>query len=131
VAEAGKKYCVNCGAEIDEKAEICPKCGVRQPESTISRQSSFQNNTNEYITKPKKDHALVSFILGLIGIIAWFIPIIGFPVTIIGLIFGINSLKGKKRGMALAGVILCTIFLLATGINSIIGAYIGAIWFHY
>lgn len=23
------KYCVNCGAEIDARAEICPKCGVR------------------------------------------------------------------------------------------------------
>ncbi len=23
------KYCSNCGNEIDEKAEICPKCGVR------------------------------------------------------------------------------------------------------
>ena len=27
------KYCINCGAEIDIKAEICPKCGVRQPSS--------------------------------------------------------------------------------------------------
>lgn len=26
----GEKYCVNCGEKIDEKAEICPKCGVRQ-----------------------------------------------------------------------------------------------------
>ena len=25
------KFCVNCGAEIDTKTEICPKCGVRQP----------------------------------------------------------------------------------------------------
>ena len=25
------KYCVNCGASIDAKAEICPGCGVRQP----------------------------------------------------------------------------------------------------
>ena len=25
------KYCVNCGASIDAKAEICPACGVRQP----------------------------------------------------------------------------------------------------
>ena len=24
-----KKFCSNCGAEIDAKAEICPKCGVR------------------------------------------------------------------------------------------------------
>lgn len=23
------KFCSNCGNEIDEKAEICPKCGVR------------------------------------------------------------------------------------------------------
>ncbi len=23
------KFCSNCGSEIDEKAEICPKCGVR------------------------------------------------------------------------------------------------------
>jgi len=27
----GQKYCSNCGAQIDANAEICPKCGVRQP----------------------------------------------------------------------------------------------------
>lgn len=26
-----RKYCSNCGEQIDAKAEICPKCGVRQP----------------------------------------------------------------------------------------------------
>src|SRR5437764_798748 len=25
------KYCFACAAAIDERAEICPKCGVRQP----------------------------------------------------------------------------------------------------
>ena len=30
------KYCTNCGAKIDIKAEICPKCGVRQPSITTS-----------------------------------------------------------------------------------------------
>ncbi len=28
------KYCSNCGAEIDSKAEICPKCEVRQTSLT-------------------------------------------------------------------------------------------------
>ncbi len=28
-SERTKKFCVNCGAEIDARAEICPKCGVR------------------------------------------------------------------------------------------------------
>ena len=26
-----EKFCVECGAAINEKAEICPECGVRQP----------------------------------------------------------------------------------------------------
>ncbi len=26
-----EKYCVECGEIINAKAEICPKCGVRQP----------------------------------------------------------------------------------------------------
>jgi TM2 domain-containing membrane protein YozV len=25
------KFCQACGAQIDPRAEICPKCGVRQP----------------------------------------------------------------------------------------------------
>jgi TM2 domain-containing membrane protein YozV len=28
---ATEKYCFECGAVIRAKAEICPKCGVRQP----------------------------------------------------------------------------------------------------
>jgi TM2 domain-containing membrane protein YozV len=27
--ERKTKFCVNCGAKIDVRAEICPKCGVR------------------------------------------------------------------------------------------------------
>ena len=26
----GTKYCSNCGNQLDERAEICPNCGVRQ-----------------------------------------------------------------------------------------------------
>ncbi len=36
------KFCANCGNEIDEKAEICPKCGVRvkQVPAYIDKKSS-------------------------------------------------------------------------------------------
>jgi TM2 domain-containing membrane protein YozV len=30
MSEPGRRYCSNCGEQIDEKAEICPECGVRQ-----------------------------------------------------------------------------------------------------
>jgi len=29
--EKNTKFCSNCGAEIDIKAKICPRCGVEQP----------------------------------------------------------------------------------------------------
>lgn len=35
--EGRAKYCSNCGALINGKAEICPKCGVRVSEPPISR----------------------------------------------------------------------------------------------
>lgn len=36
-----QKYCHNCGEAIDIKAEICPKCGVRQP---VTKQVAIQDN---------------------------------------------------------------------------------------
>lgn len=30
MAERTTKFCTECGAEINIRAEICPKCGVRQ-----------------------------------------------------------------------------------------------------
>lgn len=27
------KHCTNCGAEIDDEAEVCTECGVEQPSS--------------------------------------------------------------------------------------------------
>jgi TM2 domain-containing membrane protein YozV/RNA polymerase subunit RPABC4/transcription elongation factor Spt4 len=36
------KYCSNCGSQIDEQAEICPECGVRQSEDTTYQQPMYQ-----------------------------------------------------------------------------------------
>jgi len=67
--------------------------------------------------------AILSLVLGLCGIVAWFIPLVGFPVTIVGLVFGRKALRmGQSRSMAKAGVILCVIFLVITAINSLLGA---------
>lgn len=70
--------------------------------------------------------AIAALVLGIIGLIAWFIPIIGVPVTIIALILGIKGLKSLKRGMAIAAIVLSIIGLLASIVNASIGAYMGA-----
>ncbi len=99
MAEAGKKYCVNCGAEIDERAEICPKCGVRQPESTIPYRSSFQNE-NEYIHHKRITAGILGILLGGLGIHQFYLHNIGWGILM--LIFcwtGIPAIIGLIQGI--------------------------------
>jgi hypothetical protein len=95
---------------------------VNQQDTTV------QGNDNNFhigdVTKNGK--ATTGLVLGIIGLGAWFIPIIGAPITIIGLIFSIKGLKSLKRGVATVGIVLCFIGLFLTIVNASIGAYLGA-----
>lgn len=64
--------------------------------------------------------------LGIIGLFAWFIPLIGFPITIIGLIFSIKASKTTKKKTAIWAMTLSIIGLFLTIVNASIGAYMGA-----
>jgi len=70
--------------------------------------------------------AIASLVLGIVGLIMWLLPILGYPVTIVGLVLGIKGRKSIKRGVAIAGIILSSIGLFLTIVNSIVGAYLGA-----
>lgn len=70
--------------------------------------------------------AIASLVLGIVGMIAWFIPLFGIPITVVGLVLGIKGLKSENKGMAVAGVTLSIIGLVFSIINMSIGAYQGA-----
>jgi len=70
--------------------------------------------------------AMPSVILGAFSLIAWFYPLCGFPVSILGLYFGITSSNTSRRSVAIGGIILSLVGLLATTVNSTLGAYLGA-----
>lgn len=40
-----RKYCSNCGSQIDERAEICPECGVRQVTPGYYQQGGSQQKS--------------------------------------------------------------------------------------
>lgn len=64
-------------------------------------------------------------ILGLCSIAAWFIPLIGYPVTIAGIICSSQGLSSKnKKASAIAGLALSIVFLIVTLINSLLGVLI-------
>ena len=70
--------------------------------------------------------AIASLVLGIVGLMAWFCPIIGLAVNITGLVLGCKSLRSPNRGMAIAGVVMCTLGLIASVVNGAVGAYLGA-----
>ena len=67
--------------------------------------------------------ATASLVLGIIGLLAWMIPIIGLPITIVGLVTGVRAADSASRT---TGIVLSIIGLVLTIINASIGAYMGA-----
>ena len=84
------------------------------------------NNIDKKATK-----AMIGFILGLISIIAWFIPLFGFPVTICGIVFSAMGMKSSNKGKAVAGLTLSIIFLVVTFINSVAGAMLASSFYYW
>jgi TM2 domain-containing membrane protein YozV/ribosomal protein L40E len=99
-----EKYCQECGAVIKAKAEICPKCGVRQP----GYPSGFATTPSG---KTRLAAALFAILLGTLGIhkfylgrMVWGIVYIlfcwtGLP-TLAGLIEGIIYLTMTDEAFA-------------------------------
>lgn len=63
-----QKFCFECGGAINAKAEICPKCGVRQmpPPSPLASPPTALRSAGE--RKSKFSAGLIALFLGGIGI---------------------------------------------------------------
>lgn len=107
------KFCANCGKEVNEGQDICLGCGM-------ALNKNIQNGNNA--SDPEKK-ATTGFTLGLISIIAWILPLVGYPVTICGIVFSSKGLKSTtNKTKAIVGLVLSIIFLIITLGNSIAGA---------
>ena len=61
--EKNTKYCRDCGAEIMENAEICPKCGCRQ--ISVSQANAMRTDAS---SKDRLMALLLCFFFGCIGV---------------------------------------------------------------
>lgn len=81
-------FCKNCGAEIDDKAVICVKCGC----STANNMSASQLNAVLGTESPKS--GLVAFLLctfvGLIGVHRFYLGRIGSGIAMIFTLGGLG-----------------------------------------
>jgi hypothetical protein len=99
------KYCSHCGAQIDDNAVICVKCGC----------SVAQNNTNPQ-DAPNAGFAVLSFFFPVVGLILWLVWM------------NTSPLKAKSCGKGaligfISGVVLWLIYavIIGTLLGSIIG----------
>ena len=126
-------FCTNCGSQLDDRAVICPHCGVPtnnyyRPVQPAQQPAQPAEGFNQQMpapaqqpaqSKPVNAFAIVGLVLGISGI--WLSVLFGI-VSIIGLIFSIVGLnKAAKlnsgRGLAIGGLV-----------TSIIGIAIWAIY---
>lgn len=92
-------YCNNCGEQIDDKAVICPKCGVPV------------NNRNLTNDAPSAGFAVLCFFIPLLGLILYLIWKDEYP------------LKAKSCGKgALISVIVSVVLTLFYVIIAIVAA---------
>lgn len=71
--------------------------------------------------KPAQGLSIASLVLGIAGFVACCLPLIGYPVTITGLVLGIVAKTKGAGGMAIAGIVLSIITFVLTLVNSIGG----------
>lgn len=53
-----------------------------------------------------------SLIIGILSVFVFWCPLIGAPLTLVGLVLGCLGLRATRNGTAIAGVVLCSVFLL-------------------
>lgn len=72
---------------------------------------------------PKRERrATTAFVLGLISVVAWCVPLVGFAVGLGAVICGATSVRGDRFVFALIGIILGSLCLLLSLANAILSA---------
>jgi len=121
-------FCQNCGEKIDDEAKFCPSCGtpavsavnIDQAQPSVYPMSGVSSNQNTNNTQENK-MANTAFVLGIISLIAWLIPFIGLPVSIIGLILSNKAQKSSNDGKAKQGLKMSITGLVLSIINFVVG----------
>ncbi len=79
-----------------------------------------------------KGWAIASLVVGIINLCAWFIPLCGGPLSIVGIVLGVLGMKSTtQRTLAIVGIVLSGLGLLASIVNAVLGAYLGTQGFNF
>lgn len=72
----------------------------------------------------QNNKAIAGLVLGIASLLAWLLPLLGYPVSIAGIVVGALGKKSEKKNMAIVGLVLSIIGLVLTFGNSAYGVYL-------
>ena len=68
--------------------------------------------------------ANASLVLGIVSMFTWMLPILGFPITVCGIVISIVAVAKteSRNGKSIAGLVMSSIGFVLTMVNYILGA---------
>ena len=57
----------------------------------------------------QNNKAIAGLVLGITSLLAWLLPLLGYPVSIVGIIMGALGKKSEKKNIAIVGLVLSII----------------------
>ena len=90
---------------------------VKRRESIPTGPNNIPNDPNA-VNSNVPALAITSVVLGVFNLCSWYFPICGLPMSTLGLIFGVSSMNSSKRALAIAGIALSALGLIANVANA-------------
>lgn len=97
----------------DEPTAEAPKAEEPKAEEPKAEEAKTDEPKAAAEAGSGKTMALASALLGLISMFAWLCPIAGAPISIVGLLLGIKATAGEKKAIAVAGMVMSILGLIA------------------
>lgn len=106
-------FCKYCGKPLLEEADVCLKCGRFVDKSSSNKNITKQKE--EALTPTTSSSTGSNYILAILGFIFSLMPIasiVGFVLSIISLCQYKNKENKNGKGLAIAGLVISSVFLL-------------------
>ena len=104
-------FCKNCGNKLDEKAVICPKCGV----SVQTKEALLDGDNAAMRMLLPVGRSGLAIAAGYVGLLSFFVPFVGIIAILLG-VFALRDIKAHPEkhgaGRAWFGIIMGGVFSL-------------------
>lgn len=111
--------CSHCGKQVSDKDTTCPHCNAPLRGNQNSGHQSINVNV---VTQESNGIGVAGLVIAILGLFLGWIPILGWIILFLGVLFSFIGVFKAPRGAAIAGLIISFIEII------IIWFFVGELW---